>query len=259
MAEFVQFEVQDGVGTIRLDRPKLNALGAQLVAELADAAQAATDDRSIGAVVIWGGPAIFAAGADVAEMAELGPADALAQVHGLQKAIDLVAGIPKVTIAAINGYALGGGYELALAADLRYASETAKVGLPEIQLGIIPGAGGTQRLPRLIGASKAKELIYTGRHVRVDEALALGMIDKAIDGKDAYEAACEAARAFAQGPTVALAAAKHAIDAGLQGSLTDGQKIERDVFATLFDTEDQKTGMRSLLGEGPGKATFKGR
>lgn len=259
MAAYVELEVDDGVGTIRLNRPKLNALDAKLRAELADAAQEAADRDDIKAVVIWGGPVIFAAGADVAEMAPLDPETAEARVHALQQTFDLVAALPKVTIAAINGYALGGGFELALAADLRYAADSAKVGLPEIGLGIIPGAGGTQRLPRLIGVALAKQLIYTGRYVRAEEALAIGLVDKVFPGKEVYDRAVEDAREFAKGPVVALAAAKAAIDRGIQTTLDEGQAIEREVFAPLFATEDQKEGMRSHLEDGPGKAVFKGR
>ena len=260
MSEFVRLEIADGVGTIRLDRPKLNALSAQVAAELADVARQAATNDDVKAAVIWGGPVIFAAGADVAEMAPYGPPEALRQVEQLQEAIDLVAAIPKVVIAAINGYALGGGYELALGADLRYAADTAKVGLPEIQLGIIPGAGGTQRLPRLIGVSRAKELIYSGRQVKADEAAALGMVDLVVPAKEVYDRACADAASYANGPLVALSAAKRSVDQGMEAdSLADGQAIERVNFMGLFDTEDQKNGMRSLLENGPGKAEFQGR
>jgi len=259
MGEFVRLEVEDGVGTIRIDRPKLNAISAQVASELATAAHEATDREDVHAVVLWGGPAIFAAGADVAEMAELGPEGALAKVENLQRAIDLIAAIPKVTIAAINGYALGGGLEAALGADLRYVADTAKLGLPEIQLGVIPGGGGTQRLPRLVGVSRAKELIYSGRHVLAEEALAIGLADRVLEAKELYAQACEDARAYGKGARLALAASKRAIDEGIETDLSAGQKLEREVFSDLFLTEDQKTGMRSLLSEGPGKAVFQGR
>jgi enoyl-CoA hydratase/carnithine racemase len=161
--------------------------------------------------------------------------------------------------SAIRGYALGGGYELALCADLRYVADTAKLGQPEIQLGIIPGAGGTQRLPRLIGLSRAKELIYSGRQVRAEEALAIGMADRVLAADDVYETAVEDARVYANGPRIALKAAKRAIDAGIRTDLRTGLRIERDAFVDLFDTKDQENGMRSLLENGPGKAEFEGK
>jgi len=227
--------------------------------ELAEAASEASSREDVRAVVIWGGPVIFAAGADVSEMAELTPEQVAPRIARLQDALNLVEDIPKVTIAAINGYALGGGYELALAADLRYAAENAKVGLPEIQLGIIPGAGGTQRLPRLVGPSRAKDLIYSGRQVKAEEALAAGLVDRVFPAKEVYDRALEDAAAYARGPLVALRAAKVAIDRGLRTDLRSGIGVEREEFIALFATEDQKTGMRSLLEEGPGKANFQGK
>jgi enoyl-CoA hydratase/carnithine racemase len=259
MSEFVRLEVEDGVGTIRLDRPKLNAINDQVAREIAEAAREAAEREDVGAVVVWGGERIFAAGADVKMMSELSPAEAGKVIDELQDALNLVEDIPKVVIAAINGYALGGGYELALCADLRYAADTAKLGQPEIQLGIIPGAGGTQRLPRLIGLSRAKELIYSGRQVRAEEALAIGMADRILPADQVYAEAVEDARTYATGPRVALAAAKHAIDAGMRTDLRSGLRIERDDFVELFDTKDQKIGMRSLLENGPGKAEFEGK
>ncbi|MEX0833368.1 MAG: enoyl-CoA hydratase-related protein [Actinomycetota bacterium] len=259
MGEFVRLEAENGVGTIRLDRPKLNAIGSQMTDELFEAAKEATRRDDVRAVVIWGGPVIFAAGADVGEMAELGPEQVRPRIAAMQEAINAIEKIPKVTIAAINGYALGGGYELALAADLRYAADSAKVGLPEIQLGIIPGAGGTQRLPRLIGPAKSKDLIYTGRQVQAEEALALGLVDGVFPAKEVYERAVGGAQGFSGGPLLALRAAKRAIDLGIQADLLAGLDIEMEEFVGLFATEDQKTGMRSLLEKGAAKAEFKGK
>lgn len=257
--QLVRLEVDDGVGTIRIDRPKLNAINDQVAREIALAARDATEREDVGAVVIWGGERIFAAGADVKMMSELSPPEAGQVIDELQDALNLVEDIPKVVIAAINGYALGGGYELALCADLRYAADTAKLGQPEIMLGIIPGAGGTQRLPRLVGLSRAKELIYSGRQVRAEEALAIGMADRILPADDVYRTAVEDARAYANGPRVALAAAKRSIDLGMRTDLPAGLRIERDAFVELFDTKDQKAGMRSLLDNGPGKAEFEGK
>jgi enoyl-CoA hydratase/carnithine racemase len=263
MGEFVRLEVGgdgfDGVGTVRLDRPKMNAINAQLRAELHETAVEARERTDVRAVVIYGGERIFAAGADIAEMSELSYADMLAWGAGLQEALRVVARIPKPVVAAVTGYALGGGFELALAADFRVLGERAKVGVPEIQLGVIPGAGGTQRLPRLVGPAKAKELIFTGRHVAADEALALGVADRVVPDADVYATAREMAAQFATGPAVALRAAKQAVDDGLELDLDSGLRLETTLFAGLFATEDQQTGMRSFLESGPGKARFTGR
>jgi enoyl-CoA hydratase/carnithine racemase len=259
MGEFVRLEVDDGVGTIRLDRPKMNAINDQLTRDLAEAAREATEREDVGAVVIWGGERIFAAGADVKMMIEMTPREAKPMIAVLQDVFNQVEEIPKVTIAAINGYALGGGCELALCADFRFAAEDAKIGQPEIQLGIIPGAGGTQRLPRLIGPARAKDLIYSGRHLRSDEALRIGLVDRVLSPAEVYQVAVEEARKYANGPLAALRAAKVAINWGARGDFRTGIVVEREAFAALFSTEDQKAGMRSLVEEGPGKATFAGR
>jgi enoyl-CoA hydratase len=259
MAEFVHLEVADGVATIRLDRPKMNAVNARLRDELAEAARAADKDPAVRAVVLYGGERVFAAGADIKEMADMSYADMTEHCRALQHSLNTVARIGAPVVAAITGYALGGGLELALCADFRVAGESAKVGQPEIQLGVIPGAGGTQRLPRLVGPAKAKDLIFTGRHVEAGEALAIGLVDKVVPDDQVYAAATELAARYAEGPAVALRAAKEAVDAGLEVDLDTGLEIERLHFAGLFATEDQKIGMRSFVEEGPGKAKFVGR
>ncbi len=259
MGEFVRVEVADGIGTIRLDRPKMNALNAQVQAEIAAAATQVSEDDAIRAVILYGGERVFAAGADIKEMAPLGYADMAGRTAALQAAFNVVAAIPKPVVAAITGYALGGGLELALCADFRVLGESAKVGQPEILLGVIPGAGGTQRLPRLIGPAKAKDLIFTGRHVAAAEALAIGLADKVVPDAEVYEAARELVARYATGPALALRAAKQAVDKGLEVDLATGLEIERLHFASLFATEDQKTGMRSFMENGPGKAVFEGR
>jgi enoyl-CoA hydratase/carnithine racemase len=259
VAELVRVEVEDAVATIRLDRPKMNALNARLQAELAEAARAVDADSEVRAVVLYGGERVFAAGADIKEMAEMSYAEMAEHCKALQTALTTVARIGTPVVAAITGYALGGGLELALCADFRVMGESAKVGQPEIQLGVIPGAGGTQRLPRLIGPARAKDLVFTGRHVRADEALAIGLVDRVVPDDQVYAAAKEMAARYATGPAVALRAAKEAIDAGLETDLDTGLEIERLHFAGLFATEDQKAGMRSFLEEGPGKARFTGR
>ncbi|QXJ24780.1 enoyl-CoA hydratase/isomerase family protein [Actinomadura graeca] len=260
MGEFVRVEVEDGIATIRLDRPKMNALNARVQTELIEAAAQVTGDGAVAAVVLYGGERVFAAGADIKEMAPLGYAEMSAGPSRLlQDFAKALAAIPKPVIAAITGYALGGGLELALTADFRVAGEGAKVGQPEIRLGVIPGAGGTQRLARLVGPAKAKDLVFSGRHVAADEALAIGLVDRVVPDADVYTAAKEWAATFVGGPAVALRAAKQAIDAGLETDLDTGLEIERLQFSALFATEDQANGMKSFMEHGPGKAEFTGR
>lgn len=257
-AEFVRIELDGPVATIRLDRPKMNALSIQLQAELGAAAAVVSSRADVRAVVMYGGPRIFAAGADIKEMQAMSVGQMAAQAARLQDAFSALARIPKPTIAAVTGYALGGGLELALTADFRVLGDTARVGQPEILLGVIPGAGGTQRLGRLIGPAKAKDLIFSGRHVRADEALALGIADRVVPADQVYDEALSWARAYADGPSVALAAAKSAIDDGLAMGLAEGLRLESALFAGLFGTEDRAIGMTSFVEEGPGHARFVG-
>ena len=259
MGEFVRLEAADGIGTIRLDRPPVNALNDQMRDELAAAARAAAADGSIRAVIVYGGEKVFAAGADIKDMAEADYPAMADRSARLQATLSLVAAIPKPVVAAITGYALGGGLELALAADFRVAGESARVGQPEILLGIIPGAGGTQRLPRLVGPAKAKDIVFTGRMVKAAEALAMGLVDRVVPDASVHQAALELVKRYTTGPALALRAAKQAIDHGLDVDLATGLEIERIQFAALFATEDQRTGMRTFLEKGPGQATFSGR
>jgi enoyl-CoA hydratase/carnithine racemase len=258
MGEFVNLTVSGGVGTLRLDRPKMNALNVQVQEEIRAAATEAAENDEVRAVVVWGGEKVFAAGADIKEMADMSYADMVKRSGPLQSSLSAVAAIPKPTVAAITGYALGGGCELALCADYRIAAEDAKLGQPEILLGIIPGAGGTQRLSRLIGPSKAKDIIYTGRFVDAAESLAIGLVDKVVPAAEVYDAAVAWAGQFAGGAALALRAAKEAIDSGLGVDLSTGLEIERQQFAALFATEDRAIGMKSFVENGPGKAEFKG-
>src|SRR5215213_3898397 len=257
--EFVSLQVEDGVGTIRLDRPKMNAIDEQLHQEVRAAAMEATERADVRAVVLYGGERVFAAGADIKQMSVL-DGEAMAR-WGLEltSSFTAVAHIPKPVIAAVTGYALGGGFELALCADFRVVGAGAKVGQPEILLGVIPGAGGTQRLARLVGPARAKDLVFTGRHVGAEEALEMGLVDAVVPDAEVHDTALAMARKFAAGPPLALAAAKRAIDEGLDQPLSQGLALESQLFADLFDTEDQKTGMASFLEHGPGKATFVGR
>jgi enoyl-CoA hydratase/carnithine racemase len=257
--EFVQVEVVGGVGILRLDRPPMNALSLQVQMEMRDAALELGMRADVGAVVVYGGPKIFAAGADVKEMADMDYQEMVVRSAGLQDAFTAVAKIPQPTIAAITGYALGGGLELALCCDMRIAGDNVKVGQPEILLGIIPGAGGTQRLPRLIGPARAKDLIFTGRFVAAQEACDIGLLDRIVSPDDVYSTALEYASRLAKGPALALRAAKEAIDTGLNVDLSAGLHIERTAFMSLFATEDRRIGMDSFIADGPGKAEFTGR
>jgi len=214
VGEFVRFEVDGGIGTIRLDRPPMNALNAQVQGELHEAATEAGTRADVRAVVIYGGAKVFAAGADIKEM---------------------------------------------VTADFRICRDNAKLGQPEILLGIIPGAGGTQRLPRLVGPAKAKDLVYSGRFVGAEEALAIGLVDKVVAPDDVYSAAVELVSRYVTGPALALRAAKAAIDGGLDGDLASGLRLETQLFTGLFATEDRAIGMASFVENGPGKAQFVGR
>ena len=259
MAQFVQLEVADGVGTIRLDRPKMNAISVQVQGELRAAAAEATERDDVKAVVVYGGERVFAAGNDVKEMADLSYADMVQISASVQSAVTAIARIPKPVVAAITGYALGGGCELALAADFRIAADNATLGQPEVLLGIIPGAGGTQRLSRLVGPSKAKDIIFTGRFVKADEALAIGLVDRLVPADQVYSEALAWAAQFTAAASYAVRAAKEAIDRGLEVDLDTGLEIERLQFVGAFATEDARIGMASFVASGPGKASFVGR
>jgi enoyl-CoA hydratase/carnithine racemase len=263
MAEFARLEVgsgeQAGVATLRLDRPKMNALNQQVQEEIRAAAHEAAARDDVKAVVVYGGERVFAAGADVKEMNDMSYTDMIKRSEGLQSAFTAVAKIPKPVVAAVTGYALGGGCELALCADVRFAADDAVFGQPEILLGIIPGAGGTQRLTRLVGPSRAKDLIFTGRFVKAEEALAIGLVDRVVAPDAVYQEAVEWAGQFADAATYALRAAKETIDRGLEVDLETGLGIERQQFAALFATEDRTIGMQSFVESGPGKARFVGR
>lgn len=258
MGEFVRLEVEDGVGTIRLDRPPMNAINDKLTQDLLDCALEAGRRDDVGAVVLYGGEKLFAAGADVKMMQGMDPVQVRPMIQALQEVFNAVEDIPKVTFAALTGFALGGGCELAMCADFRFAAEDAKIGQPEILLGIIPGAGGTQRLPRLVGPARAKDLIFSGRFISAEEALSIGLVDAVHAPDKVYPATVEAAAKYAKGPLAAQRAAKAAINWGSRVDLRTGVAFEREAFADLFATEDQEEGMRSFLEEGPGKAKFKG-
>lgn len=260
MGEFVNLEVDADhrVGTIRIDRPPMNALATQVWREIEAATSEAIERDDVGALIVYGGPKVFAAGADIKEFPTWTYQSAVQGGQVLHRSLDLLARAPMVTIAAISGYALGGGCELAISCDFRFAADNAKMGQPEILLGLIPGAGGTQRLPRLVGLSKAKELIYSGRMVDMVEAERIGLVDAVFPADDLYEQAVEAASRYAQGP-FALQLAKRALEDGTEMPLDQALRLERQLFAECFATEDAATGIASFLEHGPGKAEFDGR
>ena len=258
VGEFVRVEAGSGIATIRIDRPKMNAINPQMLDELTDAADSLAADSEVRAVVVWGGPDIFAAGADIGGFTGVAPEDAARLCAKFNDAFLAVENMPQITVSAVNGYALGGGMELSMATDFRVAGEDAVFGQPEILLGIIPGGGGTQRLPRLVGITKAKEIIYTGRQIRPDEASDIGLVSEVHPAAETYDAAVEMAAGYAAGPA-ALRMAKKAIMDGLALSLADAVVCEAQQFAECFATEDAAIGVASFLEQGPGKADFAGR
>jgi enoyl-CoA hydratase/carnithine racemase len=251
----VRVEVADGVAVLTLDRPPLNAFDLSLGIALQAAIREVSDRADVGALVITGGPRVFAAGADIKAMATWGPDEVKPSVDALGEACDLLEALPQVSIAAVNGYALGGGLELALACDLRYLAHDAQVGQPEIQLGVIPGAGGTQRLVPLIGLARTRDLVYTGRRIDAAEALSIGLADRLVAPEDVLEAAVGSARGFANGPRKALAAAKTAIRAAVLTPGAAGVAEERALFLQLFGTADQREGMAAFLEKRPASFT----
>ncbi|MXV91304.1 MAG: enoyl-CoA hydratase/isomerase family protein [Acidimicrobiia bacterium] len=260
MSEFVhlQHDAAPGVATIRLDRPKMNALSNAVSAEIAAVAEELRGRSDTRAAVLWGGPRIFAAGADIKEFRPGGSGGGAGAPVSLTGALRQLECIPQVLVAAVNGYALGGGCELAMAADFRVAADDAVFGQPEILLGIIPGAGGTQRLPRLVGLSRAKEIIYSGRRVTAEEALAIGLADAVHPAAETYDRAVAMAERFAAGPA-ALRYAKTAMNDGFGLPLDDALDLESREFVAAFATEDARIGVQSFVEHGPGKASFVGR
>jgi len=243
----VRLEIADGIATIRLDRPPVNALNAELQADLRAAAERAATAPEVAAVVVYGGERTFAAGADIKEMAGMSYVEMATRASVISATFDAVARIPKPVVAAVTGYALGGGCELALACDWRVVAEDATLGQPEIRLGVIPGAGGTQRLARLIGPARAKDLIFSGRTVDAEEAARIGLADLVVPAGEVYDRAVAMVRPYVGGPALALRAAKLAIDGGLDRDLASGLAWESQLFASLFGTEDQREGMAAFM------------
>ena len=247
MGNLVDLTIDDQVAVLRLQRPPANAIDLGLAEELQAAIREADGRSEVGALVMTGGPTIFAAGADIKAMATWGPEEVRPSVDALGEACDLLEAIDTISIAAINGYALGGGFELALGCDLRYAATDATLGQPEIGLGVIPGAGGTQRLVRLVGPGRTRQIVYSGRLIPAEEALRLGIVERVLEPGEVLDAAVEDARRFANGPRVALAAAKTAIGAAISSPGAPGIQAEREAFLALFGTPDQREGMAAFL------------
>ena len=246
------------LAVLRLERPPVNALDQAMWDLLETVTTALHDSATYRAVVITGGSKHFAAGADIKELLALTPEEFARRNRVLQHAFHALATAPQITIAAVNGYALGGGCELALAADFRLAGRGAVLGLPEITLGIMPGSGGTQRLAHVVGLARAKDLILSGRRVPADEALRIGLVDRLVDDAEVFDAAIEQGLGYARGP-LALGYAKRAIDASLSLPIDAGLALEADSIAACFASEDAQHGLRSFVEKGPGKATFHGR
>jgi enoyl-CoA hydratase/carnithine racemase len=254
----IRLDPDGPVVTVRLDNPPLNAFDSVQREELAARVRELADARDVRAVVLYGGERLFAAGADIKALAAMGPEEVRGWNRALQRTFDEVARLPMPVVAAVTGYALGGGLELALAADYRVAAQDAVLGQPEVRLGIMPGSGGTQRLTRLIGPSRAKNLLMTGRRVKADEALRLGLVDEVVPAGSVHEAALGYARRLAEGPPAALEAIKEAVDHGADAGMSAGLALERSLFTGVFGTADAAAGLRSFLDHGPGRARFEG-
>lgn len=245
------------VFVLTLNSPKVNALSTAMLGRIHDVITDLTLVASGKPVIITGGDRLFAAGAEISEFG--GPEEAGRIGAAFHRTLNAVAAYPGFVIAAVSGYALGGGCELAMACDYRIASTKAVFGQPEILLGIIPGGGGTQRLPRTVGVSRAKEMMITGRQVRAEEALRIGLADEVVPHEQLHERAMALAAEVARGASQAQALVKRVVDRGVGVDLVDGLLLERAAFEEVFHTDDSRIGVQSFLADGPGKATFTGR
>jgi enoyl-CoA hydratase len=247
--ENLKTEIRDGLLVITIDRPKvLNALNAQTVDEIRQAFEAARDDDSVRAVILTGGgEKAFVAGADIGELAKMTPITGKETSERGQRVLSMIERFPKPVIAAVNGFALGGGCELALACHIRIASEKAQLGLPEVTLGIIPGYGGTQRMARLLGKGKALELILTGERVGAADAERIGLVNKVVPADQLMATAEEMARKIASRAPLAVRAAIEAVMVGSDMGFEEGQFLEATLFGLLASTEDMKEGMAAFL------------
>jgi enoyl-CoA hydratase len=255
----ILIEVNDHVGWLKINRPdSLNALNSEVVESLESALINLERDAGVKVVVITGaGEKAFVAGGDIKEMATIAPLTALAFARKGQRMIEYIEKMRKPVIAAVNGYALGGGLELALACDFIYASDKAKFGAPEVTLGVIPGFGGTQNLPRLIGPNKAKELIFSGKILSAQQAREWGIVNEVFPAEELSARVTEIAQLIARNGMIAVASAKDAIVNGLNMNKEDGLRYESSLFAILFATEDQKEGMQAFIAKR--KAEFKSK
>jgi enoyl-CoA hydratase len=256
MGEFINVAITQGVATLTLTRPPMNVLNFAVQTELAGICTELAKNSEVRVVVFTGGDEVFAAGADVNEFVDLTEADMASHVQRLQANLSALSNLPQPTIAAVSGYALGGGCEAALACDLRIASSTAVFGLPEVLLGIMPGAGGTARLTHLVGPARAKEIMWTGRFVKADEALAIGLVSLVVEPEELLAAAHKLATTLAKRPALSIQAIKRVVDLAVDVSLDEALSVEASEFTRLFGTDDKTIGMKSFLENGPGKANF---
>jgi enoyl-CoA hydratase/carnithine racemase len=256
MGSLVDYSVVDGIALVRLNRPPMNALSGELASQLG-AAFAQAGDPAIRALIVTGHPH-FAAGADIKEFQAAYESDRQGEpARSLIEAISALEALDKPTIAAIHGFALGGGLELSMGADFRFLADDARVGQPEIKLGLIPGAGGTQRLPRLVGFQKAKDMVYTGRQVTAAEALQIGLADRVFPSDVLMDEAMKAAAEMATWPTAAIAAAKRSLAEGWGQPLEAGLSVEAREFAVAFASEDAREGVGAFVAKRP--PSFRGR
>ncbi len=249
MEQYIHCTKENAVAIVTINRPKaLNALNPDVLRELYDTMDQLDSDSSVKAVIITGaGEKAFVAGADIASMSTMTPEQALDFARTGHRTMNRVAAMKKVTIAAINGFALGGGCELAMACDIRIASSKARLGIPEVTLGVIPGFGGTQRLSRLVGLGMAMELLATGRQVDAGEAIGIGLVNRIVEPDELMISCLEMARQIAGNSTTAIALGKEAVCSGLETDLAHGLELERKAFALSFATADQKEGMNAFL------------
>ena len=249
MGQYINCTVDGHVAIVLLNRPKaLNALNPELLGELYDTMKELNEDKTIKVVILTGsGDKAFAAGADIASMSTMTPVEAIAfSKHG-QKTMDYISKMRPFVIAAVNGYALGGGCELAMACDMRVASSNAKMGIPEVTLGVLPGFGGTQRLPRLVGLGIAKEMLATGRQVKAEEAKAIGLVNEVVDQTELIAHCLDLAERISKNSTSGIDMGKQAMTAGVELDLDKAMELERNLFALTFATADQKEGMGAFL------------